>query len=66
MYKLKEFVDRHLISIAYEEVNKFVEENNINDYEVVGYSTFGASNEHGIVQEHTSILIKYWENDDNE
>ena len=67
MYKVKEFEDAHWRSdlennlSAVDKINKFIEENNINNFEVVEYSTVGADNEHGVIQKEVSILIKYWE-----
>ncbi|MCI2802339.1 hypothetical protein [Staphylococcus pettenkoferi] len=70
MYKLKEFQDNYINEVngitvikATKQVNEFIDKNNIKDYQVVGYSTFGASRNNGNVQECTSILIKYLEDE---
>lgn len=56
MFKLKEFRGWDTNS-KHESVNYFIENNNIKDFEVVGYKLVW---EEGYVP-YTIILIKYWE-----
>ena len=56
MFKLKEFRGWDTNS-KHENVNDFIENNNIKDFEVVGYKLVW---EEGYVP-YTIILIKYWE-----
>lgn len=61
MWKVKEF--EHEATKTDELVNRFVKENNIKEYQVCGYQSIWVE---GYEQHCSHILIKYWEDTNND
>lgn len=58
MWKVKEFVD--VSSYIDETINQFIERNDIEKFEIIGYEVKWYDFNRGF---YTFVLIKYWEED---